>query len=545
MGNLLSRLLKLGINQELSPLQYARVLIINWFVMVGVLIACTLLIANLTFGLNTMVIICIASIVTFLPTFYLNATKRFEFAAVYFLSLSIVIVFIGSIAAFSESRFTDTENILFCAMILSVFVFDNQKSALFYLLSFISLICLKTIKTDQLLLPFDSHFALTLIINGIVSFMLFLFANLFKRILLKALKDVNEQQNLLYNLIDNVPLYIGIFNKEGRYCMVNKRYEETFFMKREDIIGKRLRDIIPKKNIPNYEPMLKRALAGEQVAFHLETAMNDGSNIYAHGKYVPVFDKAGDVQYVTVALYDVTDMERVKQQLEAANTAKNRLFNIIAHDIKNPLYNFELILNAQKKDVYLEKDFKRYISHIKSRFSPLKATIHGLLEWSVAQLNGLTTNPKRVSFKEVLNEIIEQLDNDLTHKLVDVKIIGDIQEIYVDEGHLKIILRNLIHNAIKFSPERGTIEIELHNLIGEKTITISDYGQGISDKIVHKILSKEIVESSRGTKGETGAGIGLSFCVELIEKNSGTLEIESEKGKGSAFKIRFKQGING
>ncbi len=543
MKNFLNRLIQLGQFDGQDALDKSRVMIINWFVLVAIFIAIFFLIVNLVLEIYLQSIISVSAIILLAPTFAFNANKKINLATLYFLSACSLIVILSSFVSYQEQRFTEVENILFVIMVLSVFLLDGMKSVFSFCLVLIIFLVLKTISAVSQGNTVETNLILLLITAALISISLNVFAQLFKRILFKSYDRLNEQKNLLYTLIDNIPLYIGIFDENGRYSMVNINYEKTFQLKREEIIGKRLRDIIPSENIPKYEPLLNRALNGESVEFHLETPLKNGSTIFAKGKYVPIKSDDGKVKYVTVALFDVTDLELVKKQLEEANQSKNRLINIIAHDIRNPLFDFDLILNSSSEGDLSKEKFTYFVDLIKSKFEPLKSTIHGLLDWSISQMHGIVLNPQQFRLDELLLEILESLKNHLDKKSITIDLrLNDAVIINADRENLKIVFRNIIHNAIKFTPEGERIIVELKMGEKEALVNIIDKGVGMPKELIDKILTKQVVNSTMGTSGEKGSGIGLSFCVDLLEKNKGTLAIQSKVGEGSTFKIVLPLG---
>ncbi len=544
MKQIVRSLLETGMSSSTDELQNARTYLLNWFALVSVIICVLLVIVNVILATYHTVLITTGGVLLFLLTFYLNSRKLYKTAGVYYVTFSYFIIAVAAFNAFSKGRFTDTENLMIAAILLSIFLFDNWVLIIDGLIGVIVFVGLKVYKNNIQQIPDENNLTFTLINVSVLVLGLCAFSILFKRLLLKSLQDARLQKDILYQLIDHIPVYIGIFNNQGRYVMVNRKYEETFRKKREDIIGKRLRDIIAPHNVEKYEPLLERALNGEEVDFHIETLMQNGDTIYANGKYKPVFDEEGKIKFVTVALYDVAKLEKIKQELEAANQAKDKLFNIVAHDVRNPLSNFEILLNSSQDDFVSQDAFKGFLGQIRTKFEPLKKTIDDLLEWSFHQLDGMVAKPENVPLKGIIEEVLEAQKPHFEKKNIDYGISGSLEESFVDKGHLRIILRNIVHNALKFTPEKGKVQITLASEGDQVYISIADSGKGLTEKQMEGIMKKKVADSQPGTSGEKGSGIGLSFSVELIEKNHGSLEISNTHEGGAVFKILLPKNIS-
>ena len=149
----------------------------------------------------------------------------------------------------------------------------------------------------------------------------------------------------------------------------------------------------------------------------------------------------------------------------------------------------------------------------------------------------MTVNPEIVIIWEEVEKIGELFSDALAAKNIDWKYQVDDTEVYADKNQFIIITRNIVHDAIKFSSSGGHIHISSAHEDGEVCISVADAGMGMDMEVRARILKGQLHESTFGTAGESGAGIGLSFRHKLLKKNNGRLEIEDARPKGTVFKV--------
>ncbi len=532
--------LSFGVHDKLDIIQKTRLLILNWIVAITVMCCLLFIITNLVVGLYSVIPILLAVIISFLPTYWFLHKRYYSLSNIYYLNVAIISIWVLTFQAYNNGRFSGTENIILALFIISIFMLDGWVQRAQSLICGVLLLYLKSVRMEFNGYSADQSIALIAINTGVLLILIYSLLRIFKSIYLNSISTVKDGESLLYTLIDNIPIYVGIYDSSGKYSMVNVLYESAFKLKRKDIIGKTMAEIIPEENIPKYQPLLDRALAGETVEFHTKTPMFDGREIVADGKYVPVFDKNGDVKYVTVTLYDITKMEELVEELRQANNSKNKLFNIVAHDLKSPFSNFEILLNSLEDDLIDKQTLKEYTKLLRAKFTPLNQTVNELLEWSVHQLDGINARKEKFDLEPQMDEIIQSFQVPIDNKQISISKELKSSSVYFDKDHLTIILRNLINNAVKFTPAQGLIHIKCEQDNDRFCIAIKDSGIGIEPDKIKEITSGGTVDSSVGTAGEKGTGLGLMFCQELLKKNDGELEIESELGVGTVFKFHFQ-----
>ncbi|SNS99885.1 PAS domain S-box-containing protein [Ekhidna lutea] len=530
----------LGLTDLLDPLEYRRVLFVNNVTLASILVSFAVTILVIFEGLYPQFLVTSLGCVLFTIVLYLNHTKNYLAARTFFLLLSVNILVFASFVAFSQGRFNETENILIGFMAVCYLLYDGHLRHLGYILIYLVLIFLKFVKQYYLEAPYDLDFYLTIQNISILCLLLFLFADAFRVSLMKAFVRLKDKDELLYSMIDNVPLYIALVDNELRYRMVNFNYEKTFYMKREEIIGSRVEDVLPENILKTHLPMIKSAINGESPEFLEHTVLPDGSSFFAGGKYVPVRSDNGEIVGTTVFVNDVTKLETARNKLKNANATKDRLFSIIAHDIRGPLDLFEGLLNVSSDGTISREDFLIHQKKVGDKVSSLRDTVNTLLDWARTQLDGINANPSAVNVCNVIKTNTDLYGELISRKKINLKVdVPEEMEAWIDENHFKISIRNLIHNALKFTPNGGEISTSAEKCEDAISMTIKDTGIGMDPEKINSIMNKELQDSKGGTDGEMGTGLGLSLSLGLLEKNNCEVSIQSEPNSGTEINIKI------
>ena len=147
----------------------------------------------------------------------------------------------------------------------------------------------------------------------------------------------------------------------------------------------------------------------------------------------------------------------------------------------------------------------------------------------------------RVNLKELIDESLELVNIGLKEKHLKVEVyVSEEHFVEADRDQLYIVIRNLVSNAMKFTPEKGSIYISSKKFNGEVHISIRDTGIGIPESMQSKLLNSKGQVSTNGTRGEKGSGLGLQICQEIIQSNNGWINIESSTGKGTTIIVGIK-----
>lgn len=259
--------------------------------------------------------------------------------------------------------------------------------------------------------------------------------------------------------------------------------------------------------------------------------------------------EVGGVDYITKPFNQNELLVRVKTHLELAfsrkkiielNQTRDKLYSIIAHDIRAPLNNITSTIDAIIEG-NLDPSSCSFLEIFRLLEVSTKETsnlLNNLLEWTKFQGSSIATTPNNNKIYPLLLECVQLYKSAAQDKEITIKIdIPENTEAYFDIVTIHTVFRNLISNAIKFTPEKGTIlltsEIKGNMLI----VNVHDSGVGMSPETIHKIFQKKEHYTSLGTKNEHGTGFGLVVINDFVEKNNGKAEVTSKVNEGTIFSV--------
>lgn len=248
--------------------------------------------------------------------------------------------------------------------------------------------------------------------------------------------------------------------------------------------------------------------------------------------------------YILTTMRDAADRISVENELKQLNATKDKFFSIIAHDLKNPLMaltGYSEILN-EEIDSLKKQDVKQFAGSIKNLSKNLSTLIENLLSWAGVQAKKIMFEPETIKIKPVVENIISLCFSSIEQKKLVVK--NDVENsfsITCDWNMINSIIRNLLTNAIKFTPEENEIVISNFTEGEFKCISIKDSGVGMSQDEVDKLFNIAKHFTKQGTNKEKGTGLGLLLCKEFIDIHNGKISVKSEKDKGSEFVIKIPE----
>jgi signal transduction histidine kinase len=229
-------------------------------------------------------------------------------------------------------------------------------------------------------------------------------------------------------------------------------------------------------------------------------------------------------------------LDEQSEKLKKLNHTKDKLFAIIGHDLRSPINSLKGLLHLVKDQNISPEEFLRFSTKLKDSVEHVHFTLNNLLEWANTQLQGLTTHPQISSLFPLAQENLELFQELAENKEIQIrnKITEELQ-VYADVNQVKLIFRNLLSNALKFTPPKGQIEVNAIKKGHFIKISMADNGMGMKPETLNSLFKHHTTESIIGTQGEKGTGLGLMLCQEFVEKNGGTIWAESELEKGSIF----------
>ncbi|MDA3911107.1 MAG: transporter substrate-binding domain-containing protein [Bacteroidales bacterium] len=330
---------------------------------------------------------------------------------------------------------------------------------------------------------------------------------------------------------------------------------------RKEVIGKSLFSILKPEGIEMLKEANKKRMAdlskGIRLApgiYELEEVCKDGSYVWVEASATAIYDQDGKIFGYHGVSRDISERKKAElllkereSQLRELNSTKDKLFSIIAHDLRSP---FNVILGFTEQLIENIKDFElaeseKYLQIINLSAKNTLVLLDNLLHWSKTQTGKNIYKPEKIHLSEIVREILE-LSKSLA-KIKDISLeytYNEDFEVYADVNMLKTILRNLISNAIKYTHSNGKIVISAVQNQNNIEITVTDNGVGMSEENRSKLFKIDTNITTPGTANEKGSGLGLILCKEFVEKHGGKIWAESEEGKGSTFYFTLSCNVN-
>lgn len=317
--------------------------------------------------------------------------------------------------------------------------------------------------------------------------------------------------------------------------------------------GNRMKENNPLYPADFYRALLNVAETGRSVSF--KTTSADKTIDFQVNIYMPEPD------FVAAIINDVSEETRILQEnkerarqlkklnvmlddrnseLQKAIDTKNKFISIIAHDLRNPLNAINGLSELLTRRLNPEVD-QRAVDMAKVLHQSAKGAyelLDNLLVWARTQQNTIQFNPETLNVHDTATETLNEIKVQAERKHIMLINNTDASDtVWADKLMLQTIIRNIVSNAIKFTNEGGLIVIGSSQAAGNTEITIDDNGVGMTQETIKKILGTIELNSTKGTSGETGTGMGLIISKEFIQRHKGKLNIESTLGKGSTFTV--------
>lgn len=237
------------------------------------------------------------------------------------------------------------------------------------------------------------------------------------------------------------------------------------------------------------------------------------------------------------------EMQLMTNHLVELNSIKDKMFSVIGHDLRSPLGSIKMTLDFLKSDMsrqYKAEDFHKAINILAQTTDEVFGLLENLLGWAKSQSGNLSVVPEDIKVIDLINSVYLLHKGSFTQKKLRFENNVDKENVvYADMNMLKTILRNLISNAIKYTPEGGNITINSNVLNDFTHIIVTDNGVGISFEDMPKLFDEKQHLTTYGTNKESGSGLGLILCQSFVKSNNGQLMVESEQGKGSSFIVEL------
>ncbi|MFL5741402.1 MAG: sensor histidine kinase [Flavisolibacter sp.] len=229
------------------------------------------------------------------------------------------------------------------------------------------------------------------------------------------------------------------------------------------------------------------------------------------------------------------ELNNQKAELSELNSLKSKLFSVIAHDLKTPMYALRNLFRNMHQQNMPAEEMKALVPDVLMDLNYTIGLMENLLQWSKTQMQAASIRPEELDLSKMITDVLQLLRLQAEAKQIYIESKNSTP-VYVlaDRDMVNLVLRNILSNAIKFTPQQGMIEIGVNQTGSFVEVYVQDSGTGITKEALQKINENNFY-STKGTASESGTGLGLMLCKEFLAKNGGQMHIESEIGKGSIF----------
>ncbi len=241
---------------------------------------------------------------------------------------------------------------------------------------------------------------------------------------------------------------------------------------------------------------------------------------------------------------EIDERKNIEERLVKTNATKDRFFSIIAHDLRNPFNSIVNLITLidEHAEILSKDDIMEMVHELHSSADKTKLLLEGLLQWQMVQSDGMVVKAVDTSLMSVIDATIPVLQQHALTK--NIKIVSKVDatvHAFIDENMIATVIRNLVSNAIKFTPNQGCITLSSSSDNGKVYVHVSDNGIGMRESDLANLFRIDKKVSQDGTAKEKGSGLGLILCKEFVEKNNGKLSAVSELGEGSTFTFSVPQ----
>ncbi|MGD1840801.1 MAG: tetratricopeptide repeat protein [Thermonemataceae bacterium] len=230
----------------------------------------------------------------------------------------------------------------------------------------------------------------------------------------------------------------------------------------------------------------------------------------------------------------VTSEKQLKELVET----KDKFFSIISHDLRGPLNSLTGFLQVLIKhpQAFTQEEIVSFAQKIDASVINLKNLLENLLQWARSQTGNMDFEPEKVALQEILEETYQVLGDTAKNKLIGLHIIIEGEPVaFADKNMMRFVIRNIVSNAIKFTPKGGMITTTIKRAEHQVIVDITDNGVGMSEEVMGKLFRLDVSQSQKGTDDESGTGLGLILCQEFVKKNGGEITVHSVLNEGTTF----------
>lgn len=345
----------------------------------------------------------------------------------------------------------------------------------------------------------------------------------------EAYEELSRQKQFVDMMIDSSVDLIAAYDTETRFLLFNRKCEEVYQLKREDVLGKRLLEVFPKSKLAHDE--LIRAIAGESI--HNVMYQSPVTARIFETFLLPLRCDGRTEAVLTISHDNTAFVETIRKldEVEAQNRELEQFVYIASHDLQEPLSTINSFIEVIREDELSELQLDEYLSYIQRSAYQMSELITDLLEYSRIGRQGAA---QWVDMNELVQQILENLSSEIDEKKAHI-LVEPLPAIWVMPREMSLLLQNLITNALKFhQPEtHPQIRIAGRQEDDKWHFSVTDNGIGIESRFADRIFV--IFQRLHTTDEYEGTGIGLAYCKKIIDLHGGEIWVDSSPQQGSTF----------
>lgn len=360
-------------------------------------------------------------------------------------------------------------------------------------------------------------------------------------------ETIKKSEEIFRKTFDNAGIGMAMLKSNGSFIRVNKSFCDTLLYSSAEILQSNLLNLTFEEDRELNEKSFYELLTlekGEYLDYECRY-LNSQKKIVWCVTNVSLIKILDSQSFFIVQFQDITARKEAESKLAALaenlrllNASKDKFFSIISHDLRSP-FNSLLGLSeylSESYDELSEDEVKEVLGGLHRSAKNVYKLLINLLDWARLQTGRLTVNKNIFKIESPLQNVLNLYDDAINKKKLNIiKNISVDKSLYADSNMIETVLRNLLYNSIKFTPEYGTITISVSIHNDSAAVSIADTGKGISAEDLKKLFRLDAQVRGESTDGERGTGLGLILSKEFVEKNGGNIQVESQLGIGSNF----------
>ena len=356
-------------------------------------------------------------------------------------------------------------------------------------------------------------------------------------------------KQLIEGIINSIPVRIFWKDRNSVYLGCNKIFaNDAGFSDPKELIGKDDSQMGWRDQAELYRNGDRQVMeSGIHILLNEEPQTTpEGSTIILLTNKIPLRNSMGEINGILGTSMNITEraaaVQEVKiknEQLSKSNAEKDKFFSIIAHDLRSPFTGFLGLtqLMAEELSSLTMTQIQDLAISMKNSATNLYCLLENLLQWSQVHQGSIPFSPEIIQLHPMVDECLASALEPAKNKRIEITF--DIPEnimVFADNNMLQTIIRNLVSNAIKFTPKGGDVSVSAKTTENNNVeMAVRDTGIGMSREMVENLFRPDVKTNRKGTDDEPSTGLGLLLCKEFIENNGGNIWVESEEGKGSLF----------